>query len=131
MTEEILFSLKDGPDGAAFMRLLDNFGIWCRYSGCTGFHSSGESETYVLTDESALELDKVMASIKAHHEFGFWLFKEYYICSRDTVEIAVLMNRYGRKTRDVAMAHASSKMVDKLLSRLRFTIHNILTEGEK
>lgn len=128
MTSEIMCALRGGPDSSEFMRLLDNFGIWCRFSGCSGYHNSGESESYVLTDDSAMELDRAMVCIRNNHKLGFWLFKQYYICGRNTVEIAVLMNQYGRKKRDVAMTHASSKSVDKLLNRLRGIIFNLLSE---
>lgn len=132
MTREILDALRDGPDSLEFMRLLDNFGIWCRFSGCIGYHSAGSaSQSYVLSDETGLELDRHMVIIREQHQLGFWLFRQYYICEKDTHEIALLMQRYGRRKRDVALAHTTIKTVDKLLSSLRSIIYNLIEGSEE
>ncbi len=132
MTDEICCALADGPDGEEFMRLLDNFGLWCRFSGYIGYHSAGSSsQSYVLADETGLELDRHMVIIREQHQLGFWLFRQYYICEKDTHEIALLMQRYGRRKRDVALEHTTIKTVDKLLSSLRSIIYDLIESSQE
>ena len=122
-------ALNDGPTSASFERLLVNFGQWSRFSGCNGYHSSGDDRpTPVITDDDALKLDRCLARLKALHELGYWLFKEYYIkeCSCDI--ISMLLERKGRREKKTALQYATKKRVQELLDEVRLKIFKFLME---
>ena len=132
---EIKQALTAGAESEEFHRLLVNFGLWSRGIGaprCVSPSSIGVAgeggEVPVISDEAALFVDKCLVRLKALHELGFWVFKEYYVYCQSCTDIAHQMQYIGRKRHDLVLKNATSKTVREILSAFVEKLYKILTE---
>ena len=119
---EIKQALTGGAESEEFQRLLLNFGLWSRGDGAPRCKSpsaigvtSEEGEVPVISDDAALFVDRCLVRLKALHELGFWVFKEYYVYCQSCTDIASQMQRIGRKRHDLVLKNATSKAVKEIL----------------
>ena len=133
---EIKQALTAGAESEEFQRLLINFGLWSRGDGAPRCKSpsaigvaSEEGEVPVITDEDALVIDKCLVRLKALHELGFWVFREYYVYCQSCTDIAHQMQRIGRKRHDLVLKNATSKTVREILSAFVERLYRIMAEG--
>ena len=134
--KEIKQALTGGAESEEFQRLLINFGLWSRGLGaprCVSPSSIGVASgvTLVITDESALVIDKCLVRLKALHELGFWVFKEYYVYCQSCTDIAYQMQRIGRKRHDLVLKNATSRTVKEILTAFVDRLYRIMAEGVK
>lgn len=120
--KEIKQALTEGAESEEFQRLLVNFGLWSRGIGAPRYVSPGSigvascgGITPVITDESALVIDKCLVRLKALHELGFWVFREYYVYCQSCTDIALQMRDIGRRRHDLVLKNATSKAVKEIL----------------
>ena len=133
--KEIKQALTGGAESEEFQRLLINFGLWSRGDGAPRCKSpsaigvaSEEGEVPAISDEVALVIDKCLVRLKALHELGFWVFKEYYVYGQSCTDIAYQMQRIGRKRHDLVLKNATSKTVKEILNAFVEKLYKILTE---
>lgn len=136
--KEIKQAIADGAESEEFQRLLINFGLWSRGLGaprCVSPSSIGvsgeEGEVPVISDEAALVIDKCLVRLKALHELGFWVFREYYVYCQSCTDIASQMQRIGRKRHDLVLKNATSKTVREILTAFVERLYLIMAERVK
>ena len=136
--QEIKKAIVDGAESEEFQRLLTNFGLWSRGDGeprCKSPSAIGvaseEGEVPVISDDAALFVDRCLVRLKALHELGFWVFKEYYVYCQSCTDIAYQMQRIGRKRHDLVLKNATSKTVREILTAFVGRLYRILSEGVK
>lgn len=136
--KEIKSALTGGAESEEFHRLLVNFGLWSRGIGAPRYVSpgsigvsSGGGITPVITDEAALFVDRCLVRLKALHELGFWVFREYYVYCQSCTDIAYQMQRIGRKRHDLVLKNATSKTVKEILTAFVERLYRIMAEGVK
>jgi hypothetical protein len=133
--QDIKQAVAAGAESEDFQRLLINFGLWSRGLGepryvspsSVGMPSSGP--TIAITDESALVIDRCLVRLKAMHELGFWVFKEYYMYRQSCTDIAYQMHCIGRKRHDLVLKNATSKTVKEILTAFVERLYRVLSEG--
>lgn len=132
---EIKHALTGGAESEEFQRLLINFGLWSRGIGAPRCKSpsaigvaSGGGITPAISDEAALVVDRCLVRLKALHELGFWVFKEYYVYCQSCTDIASQMQRIGRKRHDLVLKNATSKTVKEILTAFVDRLYRILSE---
>ena len=126
--KEIKQALTEGADSEDFQRFLLNFGLWSKQCGAPGYHC-GSGEVPVISDEAALFVDRCLVRLKALHELGFWVFKEYYVYCQSCTDIASQMQRIGRKKHDLVLKNATSKTVKEILTAFVERLYFIMAEG--
>lgn len=133
--KEIKQALTDGAESEEFQRLLINFGLWSKGLGaprCVSPSSIGvaseEGVAPAISDEAALVVDRCLVRLKALHELGFWVFKEYYVYCQSCTDIAYQMQRIGRKRHDLVLKNATSKTVREILTAFVERLYRILSE---
>ena len=134
--KEIKQALTGGAESEEFQRLLTNFGLWSRGLGAPRCVSPSSIRvasgvTLVISDEAALVIDKCLVRLKALHELGFWVFKEYYVYCQSCTDIAYQMQRIGRKRHDLVLKNATSKTVREILTAFVDRLCRIMAEGVK
>jgi hypothetical protein len=129
-------ALTGGVESEDFQRLLINFGLWSRGDGAPQCKSpsaigvaSEEGEVPVISDEAALFVDRCLVRLKAMHELGFWVFKEYYMYRQSCTDIAYQMHCIGRKRHDLVLKNATSKTVKEILTAFVERLYRVLSEG--
>ena len=73
-------------------------------------------------------VDKCLVRLKALHELGFWVFKEYYVYCQSCTDIAYRMQHVGRKRHDLVLKNATSKTVREILTAFVERLYRILSE---
>ena len=136
--KEIKQALTGEPDGEDFQRFLLNFGLWSRGDGAPRCKSpsaigvaSEEGEVPVISDDAALFVDRCLVRLKALHELGFWVFREYYVYCQSCTDIADQMQRIGRKRHDLVLKNATSKTVREILTAFVDRLYCIMAERVK
>ena len=124
---EIKLALIGGAEGDIFDRFLQNFGLWSKQCGAPGYHC-GSGAVPVISDEAALFVDRCLVRLKALHELGFWVFKEYYVYCQSCTDIAYQMQYIGRKRHDLVLKNATSKTVKEILTAFVERLYRILSE---
>ena len=134
--KEIKQALTGGAESEEFQRLLINFGLWSRGDGAPRCKSpsaigvaSEEGEVPVISDDAALFVDRCLVRLKALHELGFWVFREYYVYCQSCTDIASQMQRIGRKRHDLVLKNATSKTVREILTAFVERLYRIMAEG--
>lgn len=142
MTDELLSALKQGESSTEFFRLLQNYGYWAHTTGCKGYgHGGSDFPTPVITDETALEIDRAVGVLKATHPNLFLLFELYFIKQRSFSEIMQFLKRKsGRKhyhndsqynpAVDDAMRYLNMRMIHQLLNKAESAVFNSLKENQ-
>ena len=125
--KEIKQALTEGAESDTFDRFLQNFGLWSKQCGAPGYHC-GDSEVPVISDEAALFVDRCLVRLKALHELGFWVFREYYVYCQSCTDIAYRMQCIGRKRHDLILKNATSKTVREILTAFVERLYRILSE---
>lgn len=125
--KEIKQALTGGAESDGFNQFLVNFGLWSRQCGAPGYHC-GSGEVPVISDESALVVDRCLVRLKALHELGFWVFQEYYVYCQSCTDIAYQMQHVGRKRHDLVLKNATSKTVKEILTAFVERLYRILSE---
>lgn len=87
MTSFIKEHLKDD----LFIELLQEYGSWCRYSGCISYNSYKDSYTYIIDDDSALVIDKCFQLLKKVSNVLFDIMMLTYQSKLDPLDIHVLL----------------------------------------
>ena len=128
--KEIKQALIGGAEGDIFDKFLLNFGLWSKQCGAPGYHYGG-GEVPVISDDAALFVDKCLVRLKALHELGFWVFKEYYVHCQSCTDIAYQMQRIGRKRHDLVLKNATSKTVKEILTVFVGRLYLIMSEEVK
>ena len=133
--KEIKQALTGGAESEEFQRLLINFGLWSRGDGAPRCKSpsaigvaSEEGEVPAISDESALVVDRCLVRLKALHELGYWVFKEYFMYNQSCVDIAGEIRRIGRERHDLILKNATSRVVKEILSAFSERLYRILSE---
>lgn len=134
--KEIKSALTGGAESEEFQRFLTNFGLWSRGDGAPRCKSpsaigvaSEEGEVPVISDDVALVVDRCLVRLKALHELGFWVFREYYVYCQSCTDIACQMQRIGRKRHDLVLKNATSKTVREILTAFVERLYRIMAEG--
>lgn len=131
---EIKQALVAGVESEEFQRLLVNFGLWSRGIGAPRYVSPGSigvasgGITPAISDESALVIDKCLVRLKALHELGFWVFREYYVHCQSCTDIALQMRDIGRRRHDLVLKNATSKAVKEILEAFNGKLFVLLEE---
>lgn len=60
-------------------QLLKEYGSWCRYFGCMGYHSTHQRKPYHIDDNTALSIDRRLVSIKQNQHDLYLIFKAHFI----------------------------------------------------
>lgn len=128
--KEIKQALVGGAESDGFNQFLVNFGLWSKQCGAPGYHCGG-GEVPVISDEAALFVDRCLVRLKALHELGFWVFREYYVYRQSCTDIAYQMQRIGRKRHDLVLKNATSKTVREILTAFVERLYCIMAEGVK
>lgn len=133
---EIKQALVAGVESEEFQRLLINFGLWSRGDGAPRCKSpsaigvaSGGGITPAISDEAALVVDRCLVRLKALHELGFWVFKEYYVYCQSCTDLALQMRDIGRRRHDLVLKNATSKTVREILTAFVSRLYRIMAEG--
>jgi hypothetical protein len=142
MTHELLSALRSGVTSTEYFRLLQNYGYWAHTAGCKGYgHSSCDLPTPVISDETALEIDRAVGVLKASHPKLFLLFELYFIKQRSFSEIMQFLKRKsGRKhyhngcqynpAVDDAMRYLNMRMIHQLLHKAESAVFVALKENQ-
>lgn len=142
MTHELLSALRSGVTSTEYFRLLQNYGYWTHTTGCKGWrHGSSDVPTPVITDDTALEIDKAVGCLKSRRPNLYLLFGLYYIKQRDLTEIMNFLKRKAGKKRyhhknnynpavDDALRYADLTTVKQLLHKAESIIFMSLKENQ-
>lgn len=76
-----------------FIALLNDYGSWCRYTGCVGYlNLSSKRYSYSIDDESALILDKVFQDLKSISVVLYKITMLHYQAKLDALDIQVFLS---------------------------------------
>ena len=88
--------------------LIEQWGIWARFSGCRGyFHGDCSHDVVIIDDDTALELDRAMQSIKAKQHNLYKVLYKHFVQGMDCDDIVSTMRNlntsvltdYGRMSK--------------------------------
>lgn len=60
-------------------QLLKEYGSWCRYFGCMGYHVTHQRKPYHIDDDTALRIDKRLVSIKQNQHDLYLIFRAHFV----------------------------------------------------
>lgn len=69
LTRTIIEAMAEGYESYKFTCLLEQYGIWKRYTGCLGFPSGHTAKTAHIDDKSAMIIDACSQRLKEHSSF--------------------------------------------------------------
>lgn len=74
-------ALSHGAASGEFYLLLQNYGIWSRYFGCSGYkaHSSEILPTAIIDDDTAMLVERAVVKLKKSRPNVWKVFSQHYI----------------------------------------------------
>lgn len=74
-------ALSHGAASGEFYLLLQNYGIWSRYFGCSGYkaHSSEILPTAIIDDDTAMLVERAVVKLKKSRPNVWKVFCQHYI----------------------------------------------------
>lgn len=74
-------ALSHGATSGEFYLLLQNYGIWSRYFGCSGYkaHSSEILPTAIIDDDTAMLVESAVVKLKKSRPNVWRVFRQHYI----------------------------------------------------
>lgn len=85
--------------------LLDDYGLWARYSGVAGFPTGHHRESpKFIDDDSALEIDRALVGFKKFKPKVYRVLFMFYVLRLGTNEIAADLNTRSHEHRRERLA---------------------------
>lgn len=128
LTRTIRDAVKNGYS-SDFIALLWEFGKWSRYFGCQGYGGGARGESYVIDDESAAILDRVLCRLKREHPGLYLLFTRYYIGGMTEMQIVREIRRL-RLIDDQCLRYANTVMIRERIQAGELWILEALRKDE-
>ncbi len=125
MTNDIIITIRQGYPSGEFRRLLKNYGYWAHVSGCKGWgHGGADLPTPAITDDTALEIDKAIGTLKREHPNLSRVFTLFYIKQLDVQQITSIIRRRGVKE----FKYITACMVGELITRAERIVFEALED---
>ena len=125
MTNDIIITIRQGFPSGEFRRLLKNYGYWAHTTGCKGWgHGGADLPTPAITDETALEIDKAVGTLKREHPNLSRVFTLFYIKQLDVQQITSIIRRRGIKE----FKYITAFMVGELITRAERVVFEALED---
>ena len=100
-------ALSSGPDSEEFYLLLKNYGMWSKYSGCSGYgaHSSDPLPTPIIDDDTAMLVERGVIKLKKTRPNVWRLFRLHYVFDLGPDKIATRIKAETRNNREPIYRH--------------------------
>lgn len=139
-------ALAEGPRSSSFNLLLQNYGWWSRYFGCTGYvsHTSDSLPEIIIDDDTAMLVEQAAIRLRKSRPNVWRVFYLYYMKGLTQDEIAKKIRiecrrprSYAKRRRNVfvynpatsGMAlHVTAQTVDELLVLASRNIYSSLKD---
>ncbi|MGN0903055.1 MAG: hypothetical protein ACI4M9_07205 [Succinivibrio sp.] len=107
LTKEIQEAIAE-DNSTEYFRLLRNYGLWSRYFGCSGYPSSSSHQTYSISDESAMIVDKAFGELKKKQPNLFRLMNLHYVQCKSPDEIFLILKKQNKEQKLLKPRHRSN-----------------------
>ena len=97
-TKLLLDSIKDGYS-KDFVLLLEDWGRWSHFLGCSGFKGGHSTAPSFIDDDTALIIDQAMCNLKQRKPRLYQLISMYYIAGLDELDIVHVLNQETQITK--------------------------------
>lgn len=112
-----------------FILLMQNYGIWARYTGVRGLAVTDRNTSYTIQDDTALIIDRALAQLKVERPTAYKLLRLHYIIGMSASEINKIM-KSGQFSHDATLSKCKYLCV-YMVSDLIREAEKILTEKIK
>ena len=106
----------------AMMYLLQNYGQWAHYSGVRGLAVTDRRQSYTISDDTALIIDRALAAVKAERPIAYKLLRLHYIIGMSASEINKIM-KSGQFSHDATLSKCKYLCV--------YMVSDLIRESEK
>lgn len=143
-------ALSHGAASGEFYLLMQNYGIWSRYFGCSGYkvHSSEILPTAIIDDDTAMLVESAVVKLKKSRPNVWKVFRMYYI---EGLTPEIITDRLRSETKgkpespykrrknyyearpaiDMALRHVTASCVRDLLKLAESFIYDVLISYNK